>query len=100
MKSKEWLSGLGPRGVSIQVMMRNKSASEDLAFFLRNEWPLDVENTHLYEVVVNKQRVYRVFYGDYPTLTEGKKQLEQLPEMVKLNSPYLHSIHRMKKALL
>jgi MSHA biogenesis protein MshM len=98
--SKEWLRGADKQGVSIQVMMRSKSAARDLAIYLRTEWPLDLDKTYLYEVKMKDQAIYRVFYNEYPTISLGQMKMKQLPESVRLNSPYLHSIYRMQKALL
>jgi len=86
--------------VSIQVLMRSKSAARELVYYLRNEWPLDLSKTYLYEVSTEDRSIYRVFYDEFDSLSHGRNQLEQLPESVKINSPYLHSVHRMQKALL
>lgn len=98
--SKEWLRGADKQGVSIQVMMRSKSAGRELAKYLQTEWPLDLDKTYLYEVKMKNQQIYRVFYNEYPTISLGQMKMKQLPESVRINSPYLHSIYRMQKALL
>lgn len=98
--SKEWLRSADKQGVSIQVMMRSKSAGRELAKYLQTEWPLDLDKTYLYEVKMNNQQIYRVFYNEYPTISLGQMKMKQLPESVRINSPYLHSIYRMQKALL
>lgn len=99
-QSKDWLAQQDNRGVSIQVMMRNKSASKELARYLRQDWPLPLDKTYLYEVDANGRQIFRVFYGKFLTLSEGQNQLSELPAMVRANSPYLHSIYKMKKTLL
>ncbi len=99
-ESREWLSQADRDKVSIQVLMRSKSAARELVHYLRNEWPLDLSETYLYEIEIDNRRVYRVFYSEFDTLTSGRNQLDKLPESVKVNSPYLHSVHRMQKALL
>jgi septal ring-binding cell division protein DamX len=99
-KSKDWLRRADSQGVSIQVMMRSKSAAQELAVYLRTEWPLDLEKTYLYEVTMKDKQIYRVFYDEYPTISQGQVNMKQLPDAVKINSPYLHSIYRMQKALL
>lgn len=100
MASKEWLKKADKQGVSIQVMMRSKSAGRELAEYLLTDWPLDLDKTYLYEVKMKDQQIYRVFYNEYPTISIGQMRMKQLPESVRLNSPYLHSIYRMQKALL
>ncbi len=99
-QSKVWLKQQKNRGVSIQVMMRNKSAADELANVLRGQWPLDVERTHLYEVQMNERIIYRVFFGEFESLTLGRQKLKNLPEAVRFNEPYLHSLYKMKKMLL
>ncbi len=98
--SKEWLRNADKNGVSMQVMVRRKSAGRELVTYLQNEWPLDLSKTYLYEVTIKDRPIYRIFYNEYPTITQGRKELKRLPESVRVNSPYLHSIHRMQKALL
>jgi type II secretory pathway predicted ATPase ExeA/septal ring-binding cell division protein DamX len=98
--SKSWLKHADSQGVSIQVMMRNSSASDELASYLRSEWPLDLEKTYVYEVEMKGRRIFRVFFDEFPTISQGYSGIRQLPESVRVNSPYLHSIYRMQQALL
>jgi type II secretory pathway predicted ATPase ExeA len=99
-QSLNWLSKADRNKVSIQVFVRSKSAARELVYYLRNEWPLDLSKTYLYEVNTDERGVYRVFYNEFDSLTQGRAQLERLPDSVKINSPYLHSVYRMQKALL
>ncbi|MDH3388002.1 MAG: AAA family ATPase [Gammaproteobacteria bacterium] len=99
-ESRDWLSKADRDKVSIQVLMRSKSAARELVYYLRNEWPLDLSKTYLYEVNAENRSIYRVFYSEFDSLSLGRDQLEKLPESVKVNSPYLHSVYRMQKALL
>jgi hypothetical protein len=99
-ESRTWLANLDSRKVSIQVMMRKKSAARELVYYLLNDWPLELSKTYLYEVNLEDRSIYRVFYDEFDSLAQGRQQLEQLPETVKNNSPYLHSVYRMQKALL
>ena len=99
-QSLNWLSKADRNKVSIQVFVRSKSAARELVYYLRNEWPLDLSKTYLYEVHTDERGVYRVFYNEFDSLTQGRAQLERLPDSVKINSPYLHSVYRMQKALL
>jgi hypothetical protein len=99
-KSRAWLSQANRNNVSIQVFVRSKSAVRELVYYLRNEWPLDLSETYLYEVSTDSRSIYRVFYSEFDSMSRGRNQLEQLPETVKRNSPYLHSVYRMQKALL
>jgi septal ring-binding cell division protein DamX len=99
-ESRQWLQQAPEDNVSIQVMMRNKSAKRQLIEYLRNEWPLDLSKTYLYEVNLENQKIYRVFYSEFDTMTRGRHHIEQLPDSVKVNSPYLDSVYSMRKALL
>ncbi len=98
--SKQWLKNADKQGVSIQVMMRSKSAALELAHYLQTEWPLELEKTYIYEVRMKNKSIYRIFYDEFPTMSMGHSKIKQLPESVRANSPYLHSIYRMQKALL
>jgi hypothetical protein len=99
-QSRDWLSQADRDSVSIQILVRSKSAIRELVYYLRNEWPLDLSETYIYEVNTHGRSVYRVFYSEFDTLTRGRLQMELLPETLKRNSPYLHSVYRMRKALL
>jgi septal ring-binding cell division protein DamX len=99
-ESLEWLSQADGDSVSIQVLIRNKAAAKDLVYFLRNDWPLDISITYLYEVNLEDLSIYRVFYSQFNSLSKGRDQIDLLPDSVKVNSPYLQSVHRMQKALL
>jgi hypothetical protein len=99
-QSAQWLSQAGRNKMSIQVMMRNKSAARELVYYLRNEWPLDLSQTYMYEVEIEGRRIYRVFYSEYDTLKQARAQIDLLPQSIKVNSPYVHSIRRMRQALL
>jgi septal ring-binding cell division protein DamX len=81
-------------------MMRNAAAADELAEYLRAQWPLSLDKTYVYEVEIKNQRIFRVFYGEFPTVSRGNDMIEQLPDSVRTNSPYLHSIYRMQQALL
>jgi len=100
VSSKEWLRKANKKSVSIQVMMRNKSAGRELVRFLNNEWPLPLEKTYLFKVKKGESEIFRVFYGEYPSISKGQTEIKQLPKSVRVNLPYLHSIYRMQKALL
>jgi septal ring-binding cell division protein DamX len=99
-QSQQWLGQAERDNLSIQVMMRNKSAVRELVYYLRNEWPLDLSQTYIYEVTHDGRSIYRVFYGEFYSLTKARAKIDELPESVRVNSPYVHSVHRMRKALL
>ena len=98
--SKQWLRTADKQGVSIQVMMRSKEAARELSIYLQTQWPLDLDKTYLYEVEMRGRSIFRVFYNEYPTISQGQREMKKLPESVRINSPYLHSIYRMQQALL
>lgn len=100
LRSREWLSRAKRGGYSIQVLVRRSSATSDLVYYLRNEWPLDLEKTYLYEVITGKNNFYRVFYSEFESIAKGKREINQLPSSVKVNSPYLQSVSQMQKTLL
>ncbi len=99
-ESRQWLQQAGEDNVSIQVLTQKKAAAKDLVYYLRNNWPLELSKTYLYEVSTSEASIYRVFYSEFKSLSEGRDEIERLPRSVRINSPYLHSIHRMQKALL
>jgi len=99
-QSRNWLINARGNNVSIQVLMRKKTSERELINYLQNEWPLNLDKTYLYEVEWNSQSIYRVFYSEFGTLTQGRNEMQLLPDSLKANSPYLHSVYQMQKALL
>ena len=99
-QSREWLSSADRGKVSIQVLMRRKSAASELVWYLRNQWPLNLDKTYLYEYSVETHVIYRVFYSEFESVAHGRREIGSLPDSVKSNSPYLHSIYRMQKVFL
>ena len=99
-QSRRWLDSSKRQKLSIQVMMRKKSAARELVYYLRNEWPLDITQTYLYEVEIEGRSVYRVFYREFDSMNQAQSEIELLPDSVKVNSPYVHSVSRMRRALL
>jgi septal ring-binding cell division protein DamX len=51
-------------------------------------------------VVIEGRSIYRVLYSEYDSLTQARAQIDELPDSIKKNSPFVLSIHRMRKALL
>jgi type II secretory pathway predicted ATPase ExeA len=100
VQSRQWLSQAKRNKMSIQVMMRNKSAARELVYYLRNDWPLDLSQTYLYEVTIEGRSIYRVFYSEFDSLKQAKAQIDSLPKSIRVNSPYVHSVYRMRNALL
>ena len=100
LRSREWLSRAKRDSYSIQVLVRRSSATPELVYYLRNEWPLDLEKTYLYEVITEKNNFYRVFYSEFESIAKGKREINRLPNSVKANSPYLQSVSQMQKTLL
>ena len=80
--------------------MSKKSKVRELVNYLQNEWPLNIDKTYLYEVELESQNIYRVFYSEFDSVAQGRHELQRLPASVRANSPYLHSVYRMQKALL
>jgi len=100
-QSREWLANEGREKLSIQVMMRKQSAARELVYYLLNEWPFALSDTYLYEVVIeNKIIGYRVFYSEFDSMEQALAQIDRLPDNVRANLPYVHSVYRMRKDLL
>lgn len=99
-QSIQWLKQADKQGVSIQVMMRSKVAMKELVTYLQRDWPLELDKTYIYEVRLKDRSIYRVFYDEYASVSLGHYKIKQLPESVRVNSPYLHSIYRMQEELL
>ncbi len=100
IQSLDWLKQAEGDNISIQVMVSRKSAAKDLVDYLHNEWPLELDRTYIYEVKTKTHSIYRVFYSEFDSFAIGQRELKLLPESVKVNQPYLKSVHRMRKALL
>ncbi len=80
--------------------MRKKPAARELVYYLLNEWPFALSDTYLYEVVIEDKVIYRVFYSEFESMGQALAQIDRLPDNVKANSPYVHSVYRMRRDLL
>ncbi len=98
-QSREWLSGADKDKVSIQIMVLRKSEARELVYRLNNGWPLNLEETYLYEVNLESKAIYRVFYSEFDSVSRARREIESLPKSIKSNSPYLHSVYRMQKSV-
>ena len=99
-QSREWLANAEREKLSIQVMMRKKSAARELVYYLLNEWPYALTDTYLYEVNVENKVIYRVFYSEFDSVEQAHAQIALLPDNVKANVPYVHSVYLMRRDLL
>jgi type II secretory pathway predicted ATPase ExeA/septal ring-binding cell division protein DamX len=99
-ESREWLANAGGEKLSIQVMMRKKSAVRELVYYLLNDWPFALADTYLYEVVIEGNVIYRVFYSEFDSMAQALAQIDRLPDNVRANLPYVHSVYRMRRDLL
>jgi len=99
-QSRKWLSGADKDKLSIQVMVLVKSEARELVYQLRHSWPLDLDETYLYEVNIESGSIYRVFYSEFDSVTLGRREIESLPRSIKSNLPYLQSVYRMQKVYL
>lgn len=99
-KSRKWLKNAEKNGVSIQVFARNKSAAPEMVLYLQHKWPLDINKTYLYEDKKRERYSFRVFYNEYASVAIGLNALDDLPNSIRVNSPFLHSINRMQEAFL
>jgi len=99
-ESREWLDNAGREKLSIQVMMRKKSAVRELVYYLLNDWPFALADTYLYEVVIEDKVIYRVFYSEFDSVAQALAQIDRLPDNVKANLPYVHSVYLMRRDLL
>jgi type II secretory pathway predicted ATPase ExeA len=99
-RSREWLIGADKEKVSIQVLLLKKSGAQKLAYLLRHDWPLNLDETYLYEVNSDSRVFYRVFYRELDNVAQGRREIQNLPESIRANSPYVHSVYRMQKVFL
>jgi len=51
-------------------------------------------------VTIEGRSIYRVFYSEFDSLKQARAQIDTLPQSIKVNSPYVHSVYRMRNALL
>ncbi|MCP4335432.1 MAG: AAA family ATPase [Gammaproteobacteria bacterium] len=100
VQSREWLANAGRGKLSIQVMMRKQSAARELVYYLLNDWPLALSDTFLFEVAIEDKIIYRVFYSEFDSMEQARAQIGRLPDNVKANLPYVHSVYRMRRDLL
>jgi MSHA biogenesis protein MshM len=91
-RARKWMAKSGPDRITIQVMVREKSAAHDLVWYLNEAWPLDLERTYIDEIASKRNPVYRVFYGDFEDWKTGRGELARLPASILRSQPYLRRI--------
>jgi len=100
VKTRAWMAQAEKGHITMQVLMRRKSAAQELVGFLKNEWPLQLDQTYIYEVDIHGTNIYRVLYNDYESWRQGNLDLAAMPDSIKSNGPYLRNIYRLHVAAL
>jgi septal ring-binding cell division protein DamX len=65
-------------------------------FLQRTEKVLKLKYLWVYSVKIDGNQYYRVAYGQYPTSSDAKAAIEDLPQILKSQNPYPRSIERMR----
>jgi MSHA biogenesis protein MshM len=95
--TQAWLKSAPKDAYSLQLItVRASDIAKMERFLQRATKVVPVEDLHLYSVKINGDQHYRAAYGQYRDNKELSSGINELPEILKAQSPYKRSIERMQ----
>ncbi len=95
--TQEWLDKAPPGHHAVQLLtVKAEDARRMENFLQRAAKVVKIEDLWVYSVKIDGNQHYRVAYGQYPTSSDAKAAIENLPQILKSQNPYPRSIERMR----
>ena len=95
--TQAWLKSAPKDAYSLQLItVRASDIAKMERFLQRATKVVPVEDLHLYSVKINGDQHYRAAYGQYRDNKELTSGINELPDILKAQSPYKRSIERMQ----
>lgn len=92
-KTREWLEAVNTGYFSLQLFLARHVDGVAVEAFL--QYPpdgLELDKIYVYETVIDDRLKYSVLYNDYATRQSAQAELDNLPETLKANQPFLRRI--------
>jgi septal ring-binding cell division protein DamX len=95
--TQEWLDKAPPGHHAVQLLtVKAEDARRMENFLQRAAKVVKIDDLWVYSVKIDGNQHYRVAYGQYPTSSDSKAAIEDLPQILKSQNPYPRSIERMR----
>lgn len=93
--TERWLEEADDKNFTIQVLGANNSEllQQDLKTF--SEY-IQLERVFVYRTVANQRPSFTVLLGTYGTRTEAIREIQALPEPIRLNRPYYRTVRGVR----
>jgi len=92
-----WIQNAADENFTIQLTLLDSNLKNDAQRFLKKIKPeLNLQNIYIYKVSIRGRMFYSVLYNMYTERNQAVKQLQQLPNRLKKNGPFLRTIRGIK----
>ena len=93
LRSRQWLNGVNPSHYTIQVLLTNADANDELLKKLSEEFDNStLEQLQFVRTNIMGNPMLKVLYGEYASYTEARKALQTLPASLRQHQPYIRNI--------
>ena len=93
LRSHRWLNGVNPRHFTIQVLLTNADANDELLKKISEGFDHStLEKLHFVSTNLRGNSMLKVLYGEYASYTEAHEALQALPASLKQHQPYIRNL--------
>ncbi|VAW62884.1 MSHA biogenesis protein MshM [hydrothermal vent metagenome] len=96
-ETARWIQNAADENFTIQLTLLDSELKSDAQRFLKKiKSELNLQNIYIYKVSIRGRMFYSVLYNMYTERNQAVKQLQQLPDRLKKNGPFLRTIRGIK----
>jgi len=96
-ETARWIQNAADENFTIQLTLLDSNLKNDAQRFLEKiKTELNLQNIYIYKVSIRGRMFYSVLYNMYTERNQAVKQLQQLPNRLKKNGPFLRTIRGIK----
>jgi septal ring-binding cell division protein DamX len=94
-ETERWLAEMDDSRFTIQILgaIDAEILRKDLNEFRES---IDIERVFVYRTVANQRPSFTVLLGTYGTRAEAFREIEELPEPIRLNRPYYRTVRGVR----
>lgn len=93
LRSQQWLNGVNPKHFTIQVLLTNADANDELVKKISEGVDNNaLERLHFVRTNIRGNPMLKVLYGEYASYIEAHKALQALPASLQQHQPYIRNI--------
>ncbi|RKZ34501.1 MAG: general secretion pathway protein [Gammaproteobacteria bacterium] len=95
--ARSWIANVDQKNFSVQLLLTDMGQRENLEYFLRKWSEIgDIGSVYVYRTTINGRIWYGVLYGEFAGLAPAREALEQLPEEIRRNGPFIRNIRDIR----